>query len=58
MATLQDLVTYCDERTRRAAYTDAPGAFNGLQVANNGRVTKAVFMSAIPPALRKSAEQK
>ena len=40
MATLQDLVTYCDERTRRAAYKDAPGAFNGLQVANNGRVTK------------------
>ena len=40
MATLQDLVTYCDERTRRAAFKDAPGAFNGLQVANNGRVTK------------------
>ena len=40
MATLQDLVTYCDERSRRAAYKDAPGAFNGLQVANNGRVTK------------------
>ena len=40
MAKLQDLVTYCDERTRRAAYKDAPGAFNGLQVANNGRVTK------------------
>lgn len=40
MPTLQDLVTYCDERTRRSAYKDAPGAFNGLQVANNGRVTK------------------
>ena len=40
MATLQELVTYCDERTRRTAFKDAPGAFNGLQVANNGRVTK------------------
>jgi dinuclear metal center YbgI/SA1388 family protein len=37
---LQALVTYCDKRTRRAAFKDAPGAFNGLQVANNGRVTR------------------
>ena len=40
MTKLQDLVTYCDRRTRRAAFKDAPGAFNGLQVANHGRVTK------------------
>ncbi|WP_043583746.1 Nif3-like dinuclear metal center hexameric protein [Geminisphaera colitermitum] len=40
MPTLHDLVTYCDERTRRAAYKDAPGAFNGLQLANDGRVTR------------------
>ena len=39
-ATLDDLVRYCDARTRRAAYQDAPGAFNGLQVANSGRATK------------------
>ena len=39
-ATLEALVHYCDQRTRRAAFKDAPGAFNGLQVANNGRVTK------------------
>lgn len=39
-AKLQDLVTYCDRRTRRTAFKDAPGAFNGLQVANDGRVTK------------------
>lgn len=37
---LDDLVLYCDKRTRRSAFKDAPGAFNGLQVANNGRVTK------------------
>ncbi len=40
MTKLSDLVTYCDTRTRRAAFKDAPGAFNGLQVANDGRVTK------------------
>jgi len=40
MASLDDLVTFCNERTRLSAYTDAPGARNGLQVANNGAVTK------------------
>jgi len=39
MPTLTDLVAYCDRRTRRAAFKDAPGACNGLQVANLGRVT-------------------
>ena len=51
MPTLQDLVTYCDERTRRSAYKDAPGAFNGLQLANRGRVTKigAAVDSGVDP---------
>ena len=40
MPTLNELVDYCDQRTRRAAFKDWPGAFNGLQVANDGRVTK------------------
>ncbi|HTQ31564.1 MAG TPA: Nif3-like dinuclear metal center hexameric protein [Opitutaceae bacterium] len=40
MPTLQDLVDYCDQRTRRAAFKDAPGACNGLQVANDGRVSR------------------
>ena len=51
MATLQELVDYCDQRTRRAAFKDAPGAFNGLQVANNGRVSKigaAVDAGVVP----------
>lgn len=51
MPTLQTLVTYCDRRTRRAAFKDAPGAFNGLQVANDGRVTKigaAVDAGVVP----------
>lgn len=37
---LNAIVEYCDARTRRAAYKDAPGAFNGLQVANLGTVTR------------------
>lgn len=51
MPTLTDLVNYCDQRTRRAAYKDAPGAFNGLQLANDGRVTKigaAVDAGVVP----------
>jgi len=40
MASLQHLVEYCDKRTRRTAFADFPGAVNGLQVANDGRVTK------------------
>ena len=51
MPTLHDLVTYCDRRTRRAAFKDAPAAFTGLQVANNGRVTKigaAVDAGVVP----------
>jgi len=51
MPTLTDLTTYCDQRTRRAAFKDAPGAFNGLQFSNSGRVTKigaAVDAGVIP----------
>jgi dinuclear metal center YbgI/SA1388 family protein len=40
MPTLDEIVAYCDRRTRRAVFTDFPGAANGLQVANRGRVTK------------------
>jgi dinuclear metal center YbgI/SA1388 family protein len=51
MSKLADLVSYCDTRTRLAAFKDAPGAFNGLQVANSGRVTKigaAVDAGVVP----------
>ncbi|MBI3886582.1 MAG: Nif3-like dinuclear metal center hexameric protein [Opitutae bacterium] len=40
MPTLHELADYCDKRTRRTAFKDYPGAVNGLQVANDGRVTK------------------
>ena len=40
MTPLDQLVAYCDERTRRTEITDFPPAMNGLQVANSGSVTK------------------
>jgi dinuclear metal center YbgI/SA1388 family protein len=40
MPTLTEITAYCEKRTRRAAFKDFPGAHNGLQVANDGRVTK------------------
>jgi dinuclear metal center YbgI/SA1388 family protein len=51
MPTLSDIAGYCDRRTRVAEFKDAPGAFNGLQVANGGSVTKigaAVDAGAVP----------
>ena len=51
MIPLPDLVTYCDRRTVRRAFKDFPGSCNGLQFANNGRVTKigaAVDAGLIP----------
>ncbi len=56
-ASLADLVNYCDARTRRTAYKDSPGAFNGLQLANEGQVTRigaAVDAGATP--FRKAVE--
>src|SRR5271155_2389089 len=40
MTKLSEIVAFCDRRTRRAKFKDAPGAFNGLQVENDGRVTR------------------
>ncbi|MFI5336901.1 MAG: Nif3-like dinuclear metal center hexameric protein, partial [Opitutales bacterium] len=40
MASLPLIADYCDRRTRRTSFPDFPGALNGLQVANDGRVTK------------------
>ncbi|MEO6875416.1 MAG: Nif3-like dinuclear metal center hexameric protein [Opitutaceae bacterium] len=51
MIPLSDLVAYCDRRTRRIAFKDFPGSFNGLQFPNDGRVTKigaAVDAGLIP----------
>ncbi|CAI8288693.1 MAG: GTP cyclohydrolase 1 type 2 [Opitutia bacterium UBA7350] len=40
MYTLQDIVAYCDTRTRRTEIQDFEGAYNGLQIENNGSVKK------------------
>lgn len=40
MPTLNEIVRFCDERTRRAEVKDFGGAYNGLQVENNGAVTR------------------
>jgi dinuclear metal center YbgI/SA1388 family protein len=51
MKKLTEIVAYCDRRTRRAKFKDAPGAFNGLQLENDGRVTRigaAVDAGVVP----------
>ncbi len=40
MPTLDEVVAFCDTRTRQKEIKDFAGAFNGLQIANNGEVTK------------------
>lgn len=56
-ANLEDLANYCDARTRRLAFKDYSGAFNGLQLANKGKVTRigASVDSGVVP-FRKAAE--
>lgn len=51
MPTTFELAAWCDERTRRTTFVDAPGACNGLQMANSGQVTKigaAVDAGVVP----------
>jgi len=40
MAQLNDIITFCDQRIHKDEIRDFDGAFNGLQVENNGAVTK------------------
>jgi len=40
MANLSDIVTFCDKRVRAGEIKDFPGAVNGLQFENDGRVTR------------------
>ena len=51
MPSLDELVSYCDTRVRVREVADFPGALNGLQFSNSGRVTKigaAVDAGAVP----------
>ena len=40
MSLLNDIVAYCDTLTNRRGIADFPGANNGLQLENNGTVTR------------------
>ena len=40
MATLLEIVAYCDQRIRRTEIKDFDGAPTGLQIENNGSVQK------------------
>jgi len=40
MRSLDEIVSYCNERTRSREIADFPGALNGLQFSNNGQVSK------------------
>ncbi|MGK0176819.1 MAG: dinuclear metal center YbgI/SA1388 family protein [Lentimonas sp.] len=40
MPKLSDIVEFCDAYTRQSTIKDFPGAHNGLQIENNGTVTK------------------
>jgi dinuclear metal center YbgI/SA1388 family protein len=58
VTTLDKLTAYCDRRLRVRAIADFPGALNGLQAGNSGRVTKigaAVDAGAGPFALAAKA---
>ena len=51
MPKLSDIVDFCETYTRKTAIKDFPGAHNGLQIENNGTVTKiaaAVDAGQIP----------
>jgi len=40
MRSLDEIVSYCNERTRSQEIADFPGALNGLQFSNNGQISK------------------
>lgn len=55
-ASLQRIVRYCDKTLSTEKFTDWPGAVNGLQVENNGVVTKiAATVDATLATIQKAA---
>ncbi|TAG27612.1 MAG: Nif3-like dinuclear metal center hexameric protein [Verrucomicrobia bacterium] len=40
MPTLSELVSFCDQQTRRYDWKDYPNAYNGLQLENDGSVSR------------------
>ncbi len=56
-ASLQDIVSFLDERLRIREIEDLPGAWNGLQIANTGKVARiAAGVDASLAVLRRAGE--
>lgn len=57
MASLNDIVAYCHDRLDLTGFPDYPGALNGLQVANNGTVSRigAAVDAGLEPFRRAAA---
>lgn len=58
MAALQDLVSRCDELLNTASIVDYPGAHNGLQLENGGKVERiAAAVDACEPVIMEAVER-
>lgn len=56
MAELAEIVAFLDQELRTSSITDYPGAMNGLQLANEGRVDRVVAaVDASLPVIEKAA---
>ena len=59
MASLNDLVAYLDGNLKTGAIADYPGAMNGLQLANNGRIDRIIAaVDASLPVIKAAAEER
>ena len=58
-AALADLLAHCNQRLGLPAFADFPGSLNGLQIENNGTVTKigAAVDAGLVPFQRAAAER-
>ncbi|WP_234043467.1 Nif3-like dinuclear metal center hexameric protein [Luteolibacter yonseiensis] len=57
MISLDEVVKYLDSELKTATISDYPGALNGLQLANEGRICRVVAaVDASLPVIRKAAE--
>ena len=48
MARTIDLTNFCDERLKLSEIKDFPGAWNGLQIENDGEVKKILVEDGQP----------
>lgn len=57
MASLDELVAYLDAELKTATIPDYPGAMNGLQLANEGRINRVIAaVDASLPVIKAAAE--